>query len=80
MIDRTHSLPLTRQATALGISRGALYYRPRPVSAFDLALMRRIDAVHLEMPWFGTRGPHSSLADRTPDEAYFLPRPLAAAA
>jgi putative transposase len=56
MIDRTHALPLTQQAAALGISRGAVYYQPRPVSTADLALMRRIDAVHLEMPWFGARG------------------------
>jgi putative transposase len=56
MIDRTHALPLARQAAALGISRGAVYYQPRPVSPFDLAVMRRIDAVHLEMPWFGARG------------------------
>jgi len=56
MIDRTHGLSLTRQADALGISRGAVYYVPRAVSAFDLAVMRRIDAVHLEMPWFGARG------------------------
>jgi len=56
MIDRTHALPLTQQAAALGISRGAVYYAPRPVSTADLALMRRIDAVHLEMPWFGARG------------------------
>jgi putative transposase len=56
MIDRTHPLSLTRQAAALGMSRGAVYYVPRPVSAFDLAVMRRIDAVHLEMPWFGARG------------------------
>jgi len=56
MIDRTHALPLARQAVALGISRGAVYYQPRPVSPFDLAVMRRIDAVHLEMPWFGARG------------------------
>lgn len=40
----------------MGISRSAVYYEPRPVSSFDLALMRRIDAVHLEMPWFGARG------------------------
>ena len=40
----------------LGLSRGAVYYEPRATSAFDLALMRRIDAVHLEMPWFGARG------------------------
>lgn len=56
MIDRTHALPITRQAAALGISRGAVYYQPRPVSSADLALMRRIDEVHLEMPWFGARG------------------------
>jgi len=56
MIDRTHALPITKQAAALGISRGAVYYQPRPTSAFDLRLMRRMDAVHLEMPWFGARG------------------------
>lgn len=56
MIDRTHALPITRQAQALGISRGAVYYEPRPVPAADLALMRRMDEVHLEMPWFGARG------------------------
>ena len=56
MIDRTHDLSVTKQAVALGISRGAVYYEPRPRSAADLALMRRIDEVHLEMPWFGARG------------------------
>jgi hypothetical protein len=40
MIDRTHPLPLSRQAKAVGISRGSLYYLPHPVSAQDLALMR----------------------------------------
>ena len=56
MIDRTHALSIVRQAEVLGLSRGAVYYEPRATSAFDLALMRRIDAVHLEMPWFGARG------------------------
>ena len=55
MIDRTHAVPLTRQAAALGISRGAVYYAPRSVSAWDLALMRRIDAVHLDVPCAGAR-------------------------
>ncbi len=55
MIDRTHSLPVTRQAEALGISRGAVYYVPRLLSAWDLALMRAIDAVHLEFPFAGAR-------------------------
>jgi putative transposase len=55
MIDRTHALPLTRQAAVLGISRGALYYAPRETSPWDLALMRQIDALHLEHPWMGAR-------------------------
>ena len=55
MIDRTHALPLTRQAAALGISRGAIYYAPRPASDLDLALMRRIDALHLDFPFAGAR-------------------------
>ena len=55
MIDRTHRLSLTRQAAVLGISRGAVYYVPRPPSAWDLALMRRIDALHLDFPFAGAR-------------------------
>ena len=55
MIDRTHALPITRQAEALGISRGAVYYVPAPMSALDLALMRRIDALHLDFPFAGAR-------------------------
>ena len=48
MIDRTHPLPLIRQAEALAISRGSVYYQPRPVSEADLALMKRIDRLHLD--------------------------------
>jgi putative transposase len=55
MIDRSHALPLARQAEALGISRGSVYYAPRPVSASDLALMRRMDELHLEFPFAGSR-------------------------
>ena len=40
---------------ALNISRGSVYYLPRPVSAADLALMRRIDELHLELPFAGSR-------------------------
>jgi len=43
MIDRQHPLPLRKQAAALGISRGSVYYLPRPVSAADLAIMNCID-------------------------------------
>jgi putative transposase len=55
MIDRTHDLPISRQATALSISRGSVYYLPRPVSAADLAIMRRLDRLHLEFPFAGSR-------------------------
>jgi putative transposase len=55
MIDRTHTLSLTRQARVLGLSRSSLYYQPRPVSAKDLAIMRRIDELHLDHPFAGSR-------------------------
>lgn len=55
MIDRTHELPLTRQAELAGISRSSVYYLPAPVSAADLVLMRRIDELHLEHPYAGAR-------------------------
>ncbi len=50
MIDRGHALPLIAQARQLGISRGSIYYLPRPVSDSDLAIMRRIDELHLATP------------------------------
>jgi putative transposase len=55
MIDRSHPLPLTRQAQVLKLSRSSLYYQPRPVSAADLEIMRRIDELHLEHPFAGSR-------------------------
>jgi putative transposase len=55
MIDRSHELPVTRQAKALSVSRGSVYYMPRPISAGDLAIMRRIDELHLEYPFMGSR-------------------------
>jgi len=55
MIIREHALPIARQAEALNISRGSVYYLPRPVSATDLELMRRLDRLHLEFPFAGSR-------------------------
>jgi len=55
MIDRAHDLPITKQAEILNISRGSVYYLPRPVSATDLAIMRRLDRLHLEHPFAGSR-------------------------
>ena len=61
MIDRTHELPITRQAELLEVSRASVYYLPRPVSEADLELMRRIDALHLEHPFMGARMLRDSL-------------------
>jgi putative transposase len=55
MIDRDHDLPLRRQAEVLKLSRSSLYYRPRPVSAADLSVMRRLDELHLNFPFAGSR-------------------------
>jgi len=55
MIDPEHDLPIKQQAEALGISRGSVYYMPRPVSDADLMLMRRLDELHLEYPFAGSR-------------------------
>ena len=55
MIDRKHDLSITKQAEALNISRGSVYYLPRPVSASDLEVMRRLDRLHLQFPFAGSR-------------------------
>jgi len=55
MIEREHGLPLARQAKLLKLSRSGLYYRPRPVPPADLAIMRRIDELHLDYPFAGSR-------------------------
>ena len=55
MIDRDHKLPLSRQAALLRLGRSSLYYAQRPVPAADLAVMRRIDELHLNYPFAGSR-------------------------
>ncbi|MFC3314258.1 IS3 family transposase [Falsigemmobacter intermedius] len=55
MIDPAAKLSVSRQAIVLGISRGAVYYKPRPVSDADLKLMHRIDKLHMEFPFAGSR-------------------------
>ena len=55
MIDRGHSLALTTQARLLGIARSTVYRAPQPVSPTDLAVMRRIDELHLNHPFAGSR-------------------------
>jgi len=55
MINREHDLPITKQAQVLRISRGSVYYLTRPMPEADLAIMRRLDRLHLEFPFAGSR-------------------------
>jgi putative transposase len=55
MIARGRKLSVKSQAELLALSRSSVYYRPRPVSPRDLLLMRRIDELHLEAPFYGAR-------------------------
>ncbi|HRL78691.1 MAG TPA: IS3 family transposase [Candidatus Accumulibacter phosphatis] len=55
MIDRKHKFPVSHQCALLGLARSSAYYTPREVSPEDLALMRRIDELHLEHPFAGAR-------------------------
>jgi len=55
MIDHSHGLSISRQAKVLNVGRGSVYYKPRPISAEDLAIMRRIDELHMDHPFAGSR-------------------------
>lgn len=55
MIDREHKLPVRVQCQLLHLPRSSAYYRNEPISQADLALMRRIDELHLEYPFAGSR-------------------------
>ena len=55
MIDKTHKLPVTAQAKLLDLSRSTVYYLPIPVQEADLLLMRRMDELHMEYPFAGSR-------------------------
>jgi len=55
MIEPDGTLSLSRQCALLKLSRSSLYYRPKGESAENLALMRRMDELHLEYPFYGSR-------------------------
>jgi putative transposase len=55
MIERSGKLTVKRQCELLGLNRTGVYYQPRPVPEPDLRLMRRIDELHLEFPYYGAR-------------------------
>ena len=52
---RDARLPIVRQAQLLDLARSTVYYVPQPTADADLALMRRIDELHLEHPFAGSR-------------------------
>ena len=55
MIDSTHPLSLTKQASLLDLSRSSLYYEPVGTSEADLLVMAALDELHLEFPFYGSR-------------------------
>ena len=55
MVERGGRLSVRRQSELLGLSRSSLYYTPRGASAGDMALMRRLDELYLEHPFYGSR-------------------------
>ena len=70
MIDRDHTLPLTRQSQILELSRSSLYYKAVPVNALDLELMKHIDEIHMKYPFYGSR----SIRDELRDQGYKIGR------
>lgn len=62
MIDRAHRLPMKKQCQLLEVARSSISYRPKPPSEADLALARRIDEIHLEKPFLGSRRIQDQLA------------------
>ena len=55
-VDRADpELSIVEQCRLLKLARSTLYYRPAPVSADDLAVMRRMDELYLASPFYGSR-------------------------
>jgi len=70
MIERGVEVPVTRQAELFGLSRSSVYYTPQPRSVRDLLLLRRLDELHLELPFYGSR----KLADALRREGHAVGR------
>lgn len=70
MITAEHKLPVVRQCELIALAPSTFYYKPEPVSEIDLALMLRLDQLHLEMPFAGSR----MLRDRLREEGHRIGR------
>jgi putative transposase len=64
MINKSHTMSVTRQCEILELSRAGVYYQAVPVSEHDLRLMREIDEIHLKYPFYGSRRMRNELRDR----------------
>ena len=63
-IHEGHALSKTRPCKLLAVARSTAYYRPEPLDEEDLALMRLIDEIHLQYPFYGSRRVRDELQDR----------------
>jgi putative transposase len=64
MIDKEDKLPVTRQCEILDLNRSGIYYKPVPLSAGEIELMRQIDEIHLLYPFYGSRNIRNELWSR----------------
>ena len=55
MIAPEAGLSISRQCTLLGIARSSFCYRPRPESAEELELLKRLDRIFTDCPVYGSR-------------------------
>ena len=55
LVGPDEQVSLRRQCELLGVSRSSVYYEPVEPDAEELELMRRIDEIHLEYPFYGSR-------------------------
>ena len=63
-IQAAHELPKTRRCELLEVARSTAYYQPQPLSEADLVVMRLIDELHLQWPFYGSRRMRDELEER----------------
>ena len=62
-VQLEHALPKTQRYKLLGVARSSAYYRAAPVSEEELVLMRLVDEIHLQWPFYGSRRVRNELED-----------------
>ena len=63
-IHEKHDLSKTRRCELLDVPRSSAYYRGEPASEADLAVMRLIDEIYLQWPFYGSRRMRDELEER----------------